>query len=62
MLRSLTLVMRSAAVIDKDGTAKYTLHDFRHFFASWCISPKERVAVDYRLRWCGNGLVIALSR
>jgi integrase len=42
MLRSLTLVMRDAGVVDKDGTAKYTLHDFRHFFASWCISPKER--------------------
>jgi integrase len=42
MLRSLGLVMRDAGVVDKDGDAKYTLHDFRHFFASWCISPKER--------------------
>src|SRR5262249_43212916 len=22
--------------------AKYALHAFRHFFASWCINPKER--------------------
>jgi integrase len=42
MLRSLALVMRDAGVVDEDGVAKYTLHDFRHFFASWCISPKER--------------------
>ncbi len=42
MLRSLAPVMREAGLVDKDGTAKYTLHDFRHFFASWCISPKER--------------------
>jgi len=21
---------------------KYALHAFRHFFASWCINPKER--------------------
>jgi integrase len=21
---------------------KYDLHAFRHFFASWCINPKER--------------------
>ena len=27
----------------KDGTTpKYAMHSFRHYFASWCISPKER--------------------
>jgi integrase len=42
MLRSLALVMRDAGVVDKAGNGKYALHAFRHFFASWCISPKER--------------------
>jgi len=41
-LRSLHPVMRDAGVVDKDGKSKYALHAFRHFFASWCINPKER--------------------
>jgi integrase len=42
MLRSLTPVMIAAGVVDKKGEPKYGLHSFRHFFASWCINPKER--------------------
>jgi integrase len=42
MLRSLGPVMRGAGVITKAGKPKYALHAFRHFFASWCINPKER--------------------
>jgi integrase len=42
MLRSLRPVMRSAGLFDKNGEPKYALHAFRHFFASWCINPKER--------------------
>ncbi len=42
MLRSLTPVMRAAGVVDKHDKPKYALHAFRHFFASWCINPKER--------------------
>jgi len=42
MLRSLTPVMIDAGVVDKNGETKYALHAFRHFFASWCINPKER--------------------
>jgi integrase len=42
MLRSLAPVMVAAGVVDKDGKPKYALHAFRHFFASWCINPKER--------------------
>jgi integrase len=58
MLRSLTPVMVAAGVVvpvkdangkqkhDKNGKPvfdpKYALHAFRHFFASWCINPKER--------------------
>lgn len=42
MLRSLRPVMLAAELVDKDGEPKYALHAFRHFFASWCINPKER--------------------
>ena len=42
MLRSLKPVMRSAGLVTKDGKSRYALHAFRHYFASWCISPKER--------------------
>lgn len=42
MLRSLTPVMVAAGIVDKKGKPKYALHAFRHFFASWCINPKER--------------------
>ena len=42
MLRSLAPAMVAAGVVDKHGRPKYALHAFRHFFASWCINPKER--------------------
>jgi len=42
MLRDLELVMTDAGVIGADGKPKYALHAFRHFFASWCINPKDR--------------------
>jgi integrase len=42
MLRSLAPAMVAAGVVDKHGKPKYALHAFRHFFASWCINPKER--------------------
>jgi integrase len=42
MLRSLGPVMKAAGVVDKQGEPKYALHAFRHFFASWCINPKDR--------------------
>lgn len=42
MLRSLVPAMRAARVVDKHGEPKYALHAFRHFFASWCINPKDR--------------------
>ncbi len=42
MLRGLESVMRAAGVVHRDGKPKYALHAFRHYFASWCISPKER--------------------
>jgi integrase len=42
VLRSLRPVMVAAGVIAETGEAKYALHAFRHFFASWCINPVER--------------------
>jgi integrase len=58
MLRALAPIMLVAGVVetvrDKNGEPeldkrgnlllrpKYALHAFRHFFASWCINPKER--------------------
>jgi integrase len=42
MLRSLKPVMRAAGLVTKGGKSRYALHAFRHYFASWCISPKER--------------------
>ena len=33
----------AARIVKPDGTAKYPgIHRLRHFFASWCINPKER--------------------
>jgi integrase len=42
MRRTPERVMLEAHVVDQDGKAKYGLHSFRHFFASWCINPKDR--------------------
>jgi integrase len=42
MLKGLAPVMVAAHVVDKAGKPKYALHAFRHFFASWCINPKDR--------------------
>jgi integrase len=42
MLDSLEPVMVAAGVVTKGGKPKSGLHAFRHFFASWCINPKNR--------------------
>jgi integrase len=42
VMRSLGPIMRAAGVVTKAGKPKYALHAFRHFFASWCINPKDR--------------------
>jgi integrase len=39
VLRSLLPVMRNARLV---GKARYALHALRHYFASWCINPKDR--------------------
>jgi integrase len=35
-------IFKAAHVVDKQGKPKYAPHAFRHFFASWCINPKDR--------------------
>lgn len=42
MLRGLAPVMAAAGLVDAEGEAKYALHAFRHFFASWCINSLSR--------------------
>jgi integrase len=42
LLRALEPIMKAAGVVNKDGSPKYALHSLRHFFASWCINPKDR--------------------
>ncbi|ESX98659.1 site-specific integrase [Mesorhizobium sp. LNJC405B00] len=40
--KGLIPAMKRAGVVTADGSAKYTgLHALRHFYASWCINPKE---------------------
>ena len=42
-VRAFTVAVRAAGVVDKDGKPKYSgLHALRHFYASWCINPRER--------------------
>ena len=41
MLRALGPIIVAAGVTDRDGSPKYALHAFRHFYASWCINRKE---------------------
>ena len=42
LLNSFSAVAKAAHVVDRDGKPKYGLHALRHFFASWCINPKDR--------------------
>ena len=42
-VRAFTAAVRAAGVIDNDGEPKYSgSHSMRHFYASWCINPKNR--------------------
>ena len=61
MLRSLRPVMRDAGMVTKDGKPRYALHAFRHYFASWCISPKERsgrgLSAKVVQEWLGHSTI-----
>ena len=39
LLDAMSAVMKTAKLVDSDGSARYGLHALRHFFASWCINP-----------------------
>jgi integrase len=39
--RAVDTLLVKAAVVNKAGKPKYSIHDFRHFFASWCINAKD---------------------
>lgn len=49
MLRSVELILKRAKVVDKEGEPKYSLHAFRHFFASWCLNPVDRGGLGMQL-------------
>jgi integrase len=40
--KALTPTFKAAHLVDKAGKPKYSPHALRHFFASWCINPKDR--------------------
>ena len=43
LVRAFIAAVRTADVVNKEGKPKYSgLHALRHFYASWCINPKER--------------------
>lgn len=61
MLRSLLPLMRDAGLVTKDGKARYAMHAFRHYFASWCISPKDRngrgLSPKIAQEWLGHSTI-----
>jgi integrase len=61
MLRGLEPIMKAAGVVHRDGKPKYALHAFRHYFASWCISPKERGGRELSAKvvqeWLGHSTI-----
>jgi integrase len=61
MLRSLRPMMRDAGIVTEQGKPRYALHAFRHYFASWCISPKERggrgLSAKVVQEWLGHSTI-----
>ena len=61
MLRSLRPMMRDAGIVTKEGKPRHALHAFRHYFASWCISPKERggrgLSAKVVQEWLGHSTI-----
>jgi integrase len=43
--RHLAPLQRTAGVVNKDGRAKYGLHAFRHFYASWRLEQGDNIKV-----------------
>jgi integrase len=52
---------KAARVLDKKGRPKYAPHAFRHFFASWCINPKDRAGRELPAKvvqqWLGHSSI-----
>jgi integrase len=52
---------RAAHVVDKEGKPKYSPHDLRHFFASWCINPRSAGGRELQLKqvqeWMGHSSI-----
>jgi integrase len=52
---------RAAHVVDKSGRPKYSPHDLRHFFASWCINPRSAGGRELQLKqvqeWMGHSSI-----
>jgi integrase len=61
LLRSLAPLMLKAGLVLKDGSPKYGLHSFRHFFASWCINPRSRggreLPAKVVQKWMGHSTI-----
>ena len=53
--------MAKAGLVLKDGSLKYGLHSFRHFFASWCINPRSRggreLPAKVAQKWLGHSTI-----
>lgn len=45
--RGLKPAQEAAGVVDEHGKAKYGMHSLRHWFASWCIAPREQGGLGY---------------
>jgi integrase len=61
MLRAWRPVMKAAGLVDKQGNPRYAMHAFRHYFASWCISPKDRggrgLSPKIAQEWLGHATI-----
>jgi integrase len=50
ILRILTPVQAAAGVVDAEGKAKYSPHQFRHFYASWLIARQRDGGLELPLK------------
>src|SRR6516225_892695 len=61
LVRALAPIMAKAGLVLKDGSLKYGLHSFRHFFASWCINPRSRggreLPAKVAQKWLGHSTI-----
>ena len=57
--------MVAAGVVDKKGGPKYSLHAFRHFFASWCLNRRpegrELPAIEVQRQLGHSSIVMTMD-